>query len=348
MSDEIIRLFLEGEPPNNDEKRRWIKKVWFGEVAFHNRRFQPEVKALCQGDDARGSAATFCPIRKLWGTGSFDQVPKLLATTHWVPIDFDVALCQRAAAVAQRTLDDKERQARQAEARKEAAEQERKRKADSDAVAKAELRMRAERGWVAFGEAHYAQAAEWGMTPDMLRKTEQMGFLGFSAPNWQRVFQWFHIRTKCHGLTPTQVIETDFAPEYQKICAAEAAAARQAGAATLAKWPKRERLDDVDPEAVVARMRREEQARQRRKREEAERYRTDPHRLALEAIVAKSDAMPPVRSCVLRPCPTCSEVVDEQFLDCRCTSSGAVQWTRCDACMLLVHPKLNPCRHVFE
>lgn len=73
MTESLIQEFLKGEPPNADEKRRWIKTVWFGEVRA--RAHGAAIKALCQGNDSRGSAATFCPLRKLWGTGSVEQVP---------------------------------------------------------------------------------------------------------------------------------------------------------------------------------------------------------------------------------------------------------------------------------
>jgi hypothetical protein len=347
MTETLIDEFLKGEPPNADEKRKWIKKVWFGEVRV--RAHSAEIKALCQGNDARGSAATFCPIRKLWGTGSYEQVPKLLATTHWIPICFDAPLCQRAAVVAQRRLDAEAAEERERSERREATERERKRKSDEDAMAKAQLRMRAERGWLEFNDTHYAQAAEWGMSADMLRKTEQMGFLGSSAPNWQRVAQWLHIRTKYHGLTPKEVIEKDFVPEYQKICAAEARSEAAGASASGGPTAKRPRLEDVDPEAVVLRLKREEEARRRRAAEAAERERTDPHRLALEKIVRNATryyAAHPLKCFNDKWCHHCETFVVEQFLDCQCGAPDAADWRRCESCMLLVHPRLAPCEHV--
>lgn len=347
MSDDLIQEFLKGQTPNQDERRKWFKNVWFGEVHYHNRQFQPQIKALCQGEDPRGSAATFCPVRKLWGTGSFEQVPKLLATTHWIPIGFDPALCQQAALAAQRTLDERMRKAQNEEERKDAEAQERKRKSDVDAVERATKRLRSERGWVEFHKEHFDQAAQWGMSPEMLQATEQIGCFGFCSDNWNRVRKWFDLHVNYLGMTAEQVMERDVLPEFAKILANQAQTRSSLVNAMPAsgRLPKRGRQDESNAAVVVARLARQEEAREKRKRNADEMYRTDPHRLALEALLSKQrDA--PIHSYVIRACPVCQEVVSEQFLDCMCCESASSLWARCEKCMLIVHPKINPCKHV--
>jgi hypothetical protein len=219
---------------------------------------------------------------------------------------------------------------------------EKRRRDDAEATAKAEALRRREMAGGEFTEGDLQDAwSMWGMPRDIVLASRSMPFLGPSTPTpLLRIRRYFHLCSR--GRSVAQVIDEDFRPPFERLQSVDHTATGRAAPTRLASAA----AAPHDPQAVLAKLRKAEQERQRRRAEAAERERTDENRIAWEAILRASNAAPPLQAVVVGHCKKCACLVDEQFLECSCADRAAGDWYVCKECMLVVHDVRAPCRCV--
>lgn len=340
VSDGAIENYLKGEPTSAETKqKRKFTHVWFGASEFKNK---DRVKEICRGD-GQASAASWCPVRKQQGTHQLKNVPRLILSGLWVPSGISAGFARLVATRAQQLVDTAAEADVAAQQARDSDEAKQTLKRNLENEEKQRLIRERESGDRAFSDRDFAEAdAKWGFTRDALVATRSMHFLGPGTPfrPLMRVERWFSIQCRVCNLSVQEVIARDFAPALARMDAANDANSQSA------QVKSRKRLAassaSTSGEDVLARVAREEDERKRQKEWLDEHRRTDPHRLALEKIIAASDAAPPIRAAVLRSCPRCRVTVEEQFLSCACMDQPG-EWRRCEACMALWHPTKMAC-----
>jgi hypothetical protein len=335
--DPLVQCYLKGEklaPELAKFKRTSV--AWWGTSSMGNGKV---VKELCNESDTDFGNRVWDKERKLWGTVRIENVVSLIASGLWFPVGLPASKAEEVALEVKKIIDRNKRMEKEKEQLEERRLEEERSKRAAEAAENERKRKEWEDKGTEFSKSDFEYAFQaYGLREDVLNASRSFAWLGpRTVRPMARIDRWFNF-THNKLLGAKAVVERDFDPAFRAYTESQL---QTHDAGSVAAAPKRKRIETKA--LSMEELRKVEKAKVKAIKDRLEIEQNDEHAIALRKITEKCKKLPPHKAPYTRACPNCGVKPLEQFLDCGCTGSDAMEWRVCQKCNCIWHKEKLPC-----